>query len=316
MTKYFSLTETFFKEIPFKDFINSISDADYNHEYYTTRYENSCYDTPYNDIDENYEYYKARYDNFFQLTNISETELKQVLDSFKTKFIEDNGSFDEEVFRNSYSFGINKFIDEIQDHLNTLSKGKAYTIEESNNKFIHHFELSLDVNSGKTIIISTKNIDQIHLYFKTIKHIIEKTIIEEFDKSKSVLRDNELRGFKIEDYDKISKFRNKLIEFDFIDKEISLKDFRNIFDGEKSTKKIIWKKPLNNLHSLIKLMYIEKIMSKYDKKKWVITANFFSISSRGKVVEEFDSDKIRTANNYSSKAEDSIRNILKSSKFL
>ena len=35
MTKYFSLTETFFKEIPFKDFLSSISDADYNHEYYT-----------------------------------------------------------------------------------------------------------------------------------------------------------------------------------------------------------------------------------------------------------------------------------------
>ena len=30
MTKYFSLTETFFKEIPFKDFLSSISDADYN----------------------------------------------------------------------------------------------------------------------------------------------------------------------------------------------------------------------------------------------------------------------------------------------
>lgn len=299
MTKYSSLTETFFKEIPFKDFINSISD-----------------DTPLNNFYDNQEYYKARYDNFFQLTIISKTELKQLINFFKTKFIEDNGSFDEEVFRNSYSFGINKFIDEIQDHLNTLSKGKAYTIERCNNKFIHHFELFLDVNSGKIIIISTKNIDQIHLYFKTIKQIIEKTIKEEFDKPKSVLRDNEIRGFKIEDYDKISKFRNKLIEFDFIDKEISLKDFRNIFDGEKSTKKIIWKKPLNHLHSLIKLMYIEKIMSKYDEKKWVITANFFSISSRGKVVEEFDSNKIRTANNYSSKAEDNIRNILKSSKFL
>ena len=61
MTKYFSLTETFFKEIPFKDFINSISD-----------------DTPLNNFDSNQEHYKARYDNFFQLTNISETELKQI----------------------------------------------------------------------------------------------------------------------------------------------------------------------------------------------------------------------------------------------
>ena len=82
MTKYFSLAETFFKEIPFKDFLSSISDTDYNHEYYTTRYESSCYDTPYNEIDKNYENYKANYDNFFQLTNISETELKQVINSF------------------------------------------------------------------------------------------------------------------------------------------------------------------------------------------------------------------------------------------
>ena len=174
MTKYFSLTETFFKEIPFKDFINSISD-----------------DTPLNNFDSNQEYYKSRYDNFFQLTNISETELKQVINSFKTKFIEDNGSFDEEVFRNSYSFGINKFIDEIQDHLNTLSKGKAHTIERCNNKFIHHFELTLDVTSGKTIIISTKNIDQIHLYFKTIKNTIETLIKERFDKPKSNLEDKD-----------------------------------------------------------------------------------------------------------------------------
>lgn len=196
MTKYFSLTETFFKEIPFKDFINSISDADYNHEYYTTRFESSCYDTPYNDIDKYYEYYKARYDNFFELNDIPENRLKEIINSFKIKFIEDNGSFDEEVFRNSYSFGINKFIDEIQDYLNTLSKGKAYTIEESNNKFIHHFELSLDVTSGKTIIISTKNIDQIHLYFKTIKQIIEETIIEEFDKPKLNLEDKDELYYK------------------------------------------------------------------------------------------------------------------------
>ena len=298
MTKYFSLTETFFKEIPFKDFINSISD-----------------DTPLNNFDPNQEYYKSRYDNFFQLTNISETELKQVINSFKTKFIEDNGSFDEEVFRNSYSFGINKFIDEIQDHLNTLSKGKAYTIERCNNKFIHHFELNLDVTSGKTIIISTKNIDQIHLYFKTIKQIIEKTIIEEFDKSKSVSRDNELRGFKIEDFYKISKFRNKLIEFDFIDKEITLKDFREIFDGEKSTKKIIWKKPLNHLRSLIKLMFEENIILDDEEKKWVITAMSFSLLIKEEI-KEFDSNKVRTANKLSNKAEDVIRNVLKLSELL
>jgi hypothetical protein len=174
MNKYTSLTETFFKEIPFKDFINSISD-----------------DTPLNNFDSNQEHYKSRYDNFFQLTNISETELKQVINSFKTKFIEDNGSFDEEVFRNSYSFGINKFIDEIQDHLNTLSKGKAHTIERCKNKFIHHFELSLDVTAGKTIIISTKDIDQIHLYFKTIKNTIETSIIEILDKPKSNLDDKD-----------------------------------------------------------------------------------------------------------------------------
>ena len=190
MTKFSSLTETFFKEIPFEDFMNSISD-----------------DTPLNSFDVNQEYYKARYDNFFQLTNISETELKQIINSFKTKFIEDDGSFDEEVFRNSNSYDIKLFLAEIKDYLNTLSKGKVHTIEKCNNKFIHHFELSLDVTSGKTIIISTKALDQIHLHFKTIKQIIEETIIEKFDKPKSVLRDNELRGFKIEDYDKISKFR-------------------------------------------------------------------------------------------------------------
>ena len=146
--------------------------------------------------------------------------------------------------------------------------------------------------------------------------IIEETIIEKFDKPKSVLRDNELRGFKIEDYDKISKFRNELIEFGFIDTEITLGDFREIFDDKKPTKKIIWKKPLNHLHSLIKLMFEEKIMSKYDEKKWLITANVFSIFSEEKGVEEFDSNKIRTANKCSSKAEDDIRNILKLSEFL
>ena len=299
MTKFSSLTETFFKEIPFEDFMNSISD-----------------DTPQNSFDVNQEYYKARYDNFFQLTNISETELKQIINSFKTKFIEDNGSFDEEVFRNSNSYDIKLFLAEIKDYLNTLSKGKVHTIEKCNNKFIHHFELSLDVTSGKTLIISTKTIDQIRLYFKTIKQIIEETIIEKFDKPKSVFRDNELKGFKIEDYDKISKFRNELIEFGFIDTEITLGDFREIFDDKKPTKKIIWKKPLNQLHSLIKLMFEEKIMSKYDEKKWLITANVFSILSKEKGVEEFDSNKIRTANKCSSKAEDDIRNILKLSEFL
>ena len=298
MTKYFSLTETFFKEIPFKDFINSISD-----------------DTPLNNFDSNQEHYKARYDNFFQLTNISETELKQIINSFKTKFIEDNCSFDEEVFRNSNSYDIKLFLAEIKDYLNTLSKGKAHTIEKCNNKFIHHFELSLDVTSGKTIIISTKTIDQICLYFKTIKQIIEETIIKKFDKQKSVFRDNELRGFKIEDFDKISKFRNKLIEFDFIDNEITLKDFRKIFDGEKSTKKIIWKKSLNHLRSLIKLMFEENIISDGEEKKWVITAMSFSLLIK-EDIKEFDSNKVRTANKIATKAEDVIRNVLKLSDFL
>lgn len=292
MTKYFSLTETFFREIKFKDFLNSISNTDYNHEYY-----------------------KARYDNFFELNDIPENRLKEIINSFKNKFIEDNGSFDEEVFRKSYTFGINLFIDEIQDHLNTLSTGKAHTIERCKNKFIHHFELTLDVTSGKTIIISTKNIDQIHLYFKTIKQVVEKTIIDEFDKSKSVLSTNELRGFKIEDYHKISKFRNKLIEYDFIDKEITLKDFREIFDGKKSTKKIIWKKPLNHLHSLIKLMFEENIILVDEEKKWVITAMFFSLLIKEEI-KEFDSNKVRTANKLSNKAEDDIRNVLKLSKLL
>ncbi len=315
MTEYFSLTETFFREIPFKDFLSFISDTDYNHEYYTIRYQNSCYDTPHNEIDKNYDYYKAYYDNFFVLNDIPEKRLKEIINSFKNKFIEDNGSFDEEVFRKSYSFGINLFIDEIQDHLNTLSKGKAHTIERCKNKFIHHFELTLDVTSGKTIIISTKNIDQIHLYFKTIKQIIEKTIMEEFDKSKSVLRANELRGFKIKDYHKISKFRNKLIEYDFIDKEIIIKDFREIFDGKKPTKKIIWKKPLNHLHSLIKLMFEENIILHNEEKKWVITAMSFSILTKEEI-KEFDSNKIRTANKTSNKAEDNIRKVLKLSELL
>jgi len=299
MPKNPSLTDTFLKSIPFEDFINTISD-----------------DTPSNNFDSNKDYYNARYDNFFQLNNISETELKQLINNFKTKFIEDSGSFDEEVLRKSYSFGINLFIDEIQDHLNSLSKGKAYTIERCNNKFIHHFELSLDVTSGKTIIISTKNIDQIHLYFKTIKQIIEETIIEKFDKSKSVSRYNELRGFKIEcDYNKISIFRNKLIEFDFIDNEINLKYFREIFDGQKPTKKIIWKKPLNHLHSLIKLMFEENIILHDEEKKWVITGMSFSLLTKEEI-KEFDSNKVRTANKISNKAEDKIRNVLKFSKLL
>ena len=315
MTKYFSLTETFFKEIPFKDFINSISDADYNHEYYTTRYENSCYDTPYNDIDENYEYYKARYDNFFQLTNISETELKQVLDSFKTKFIEDNGSFDEEVFRGSNSFGINLFIDEIQDHLNALSKGKAYFIERCSNKFIHHFELSLDVTSGKTIIISTKNIDQIHLYFKTIKNIIETSIIERINTPKSNLEDKELRSFRIEQWNELSEFRKNLIDMGFIDRETSLKDLKTVFDGKVVTNKIIWKKPLNHLNCLIKTMFEENIISDIEGKKWVITAMSFSLSIKEEI-KEFDSDKVRTANRPSINAQDNIRKVLELSKML
>ena len=57
-------------------------------------------------------------------------------------------------------------------------------------------------------------------------------------------------------------------------------------------------------------------LSKYDEKKWLITANVFSILSNEKGVEEFDSNKIRTANKCSSKAEDGIRNILKLSEFL
>jgi len=315
MTKYSSLTDTFFKEIPFKDFINSISDADYNHEYYTTRFESSCYDTPYNDIDKYYEYYKARYDNFFELNDIPENRLKEIINSFKIKFIEDNGSFDEEVFRNSYSFGINKFIDEIQDHLNTLSKGKAYTIERCNNKFIHHFELSLDVTSSKTIIISTKNIDQIHLYFKTIKNTIETLIIERIDSPKSNIEDKGLRSFKIKQFDKLAEFRNNLIELDFIDKETSLKNIRNIFDEKKITEKIIWKKPFNHLNCLIKMMFEENILSNDEEKKWVITAMSFSLLIKEEI-KEFDSNKVRTANKLSNKAEDDIRNVLKLSKLL
>lgn len=76
MTKNSSLTDTFFKRILFEDFINYISD-----------------DTPSNNFDSNKDYYNARYDNFFQLNNISETELKQLINNFKMKFISDNELF-------------------------------------------------------------------------------------------------------------------------------------------------------------------------------------------------------------------------------
>ena len=106
-----------------------------------------------------------------------------------------------------------------------------------------------------------------------------------------------------------------MIEFDFIDKEITLKDFREIFDGEKFTKKIIWKKPLNHLRSLIKLMFEENIILDDEEKKWVITAMSFSLLIKEEI-KEFDSNKVRTANKLSNKAEDVIRNVLKLSELL
>ena len=106
-----------------------------------------------------------------------------------------------------------------------------------------------------------------------------------------------------------------MIEFGFIDTEITLGHFRKIFDDKKYTKKIIWRKQLNHLHCLIKLMFEENIISDDAEKKWVITAMSFSLLSKEEI-KEFDSNKVRTANKIATKAEDDIRNVLKLSKLL
>ena len=62
-------------------------------------------------------------------------------------------------------------------------------------------------------------------------------------------------------------------------------------------------------------MFEENIILHNEEKKWVITAMSFSILTKEEI-KEFDSNKIRTANKTSNKAEDNIRKVLKLSELL
>lgn len=295
MNYYKSLTSIFFSEIDFDYLINEVLDTKNISEY---------------DI----EYYDSRYDFFYILNNIDFDNFNSILNNYRVEFEVIEDFFDEEIFKKST--GIYLFIDELNDFLNSFNRGKAYTIEKVGDFYIHHFELSYNAVKGKTIIVSNKNEAQIHFYFKSIIKLLKEKPLQKQKNHNSPETniEQELKGFKIEHYDKLTEFRKALIEDGFIDKETKIADFRAVFDDKIVTKRIIWKKAFTHLNYLIKTLYDEKIITNDEDKKWVITANCFVMIKDGKFIR-FDSKKIGKSNRVGKKASDKIHLIIKSINF-
>jgi len=269
-----------------------------------------------NNIRQEYYYYDARYDYYFILKDLNDDEIDELIRKAKENFIKVNSFYDKEVFL--LDSGLSLFVDNLNDHIDSFKRGKCYLIDKSEKYFIHHFELVYNVTTGKTIIFSTKKLPQLIFYLKKILNridlIINEVEVQIEQKTKKNI-EQEIKSFKIEQYDKLAQFRKALIDGGFIDKETKIGDFKKVFDYKFIPNKIIWKKAFTHLNYLITTLYDEGIIINDKDKKWVITANCFVVK-KGEELIEFNSEKIRTANGKSSSAVSKIYDTLKASKLL
>ena len=273
------------------------------------------------------EYYDQHDDYFFILSDYDEPKINKIIKDKIDDFISENGVFNKEVFDRRI---LKNFREEIYAYLDSFKKGKAISIENfKDNLNTIRFRLPYNETSGKTIIITTKNEIQLEIYLKSVIEI-SQNFLEEFDRhyikpseeqtnlksDKKVIK-QELKSFKIVkgEFDKLSNFRNALIDDGFIDKKISLTNFRKVFDNKIVEEKIIWKKAYTQLNYLIKTLFEESIITQDDDKKWIITANCFVVQKKDGLIN-FNPEKIRTSNKTNPKSDSEIRRILKSSKIL
>lgn len=156
-----SFSEIFFNEITFEGFLEFYGD-------YLEKFRKGIIDHS--------EHFKARYDYFFILNDFEKKDLEKIIRQKKIQFKNKNNFYNKEQFL--IFEGLKSFLDEIEDYLESFRKGKAYLIEEKNNFYFHHFELSYNITSGKTIVVSNKNSPQLNYYLKEIKRVINDNLNE------------------------------------------------------------------------------------------------------------------------------------------
>jgi Ni,Fe-hydrogenase maturation factor len=99
---------------------------------------------------------------------------------------------------------------------------------------------------------------------------------------------------------------DKLITGDYVDID-SKRDFIKVFTGKSINKKIIWKKHLGDLKSLIKYL-IEYNLLKSSKNKWLTTASIFTLTDNVDFTNKQIAETKITKNDYTiSKLLDSLK---------
>jgi hypothetical protein len=101
--------------------------------------------------------------------------IKNQLNYYKREFINENKTFDLEIFKR---YNLNPLMDELNEYLDNIKKGKTKVWTERKGDYFHWFKLQLDTKSY-TLLISDKNEIQLEIYFTTLLSEISKFIENE-----------------------------------------------------------------------------------------------------------------------------------------
>lgn len=228
-------------------------------------------------------------------------ELKEYLLLRKQKFIDSNGFFDFEIFKDNENLGVNILKSELNELIG-LTPLLWHSVDGTN--FFEYRTASVD--GRKTLLITDKNHNQLKFYFKKILEVLQnlKKIISSPNKKET---SGTLKGFKCfhhtKDFESLKQLQRDLIKENLISSDTSKTDFQNIFSGEIFKSKINWIGNRNQLSYLISSLKERDFIK--DKSIWVITEQVFTVDS-----EIVNKGQLRGSNKISNELSDPIIKII------
>jgi hypothetical protein len=199
--------------------------------------------------------------------------IKNQLNYYKREFINENKTFDLEIFKR---YNLNPLMDELNEYLDNIKKGKTKVWTERKGDYFHWFKLQFDTKSY-TLLISDKNEIQLEIYFTTLLSEIIKFIENEQASFSKQIETNPVvvikeyipkPCFKTDSIEMITKDLNAFFE---VNQHAQLKQI--IETGGKANEKLLFRDNGNRLTDYFRRLYKEDTITGCNKKElinWIV----------------------------------------------
>ena len=119
--------------------------------------------------DNDREYIAEHYWPIILLSSLTEGDIKKELANRRSQFIQENGIFEAEIFRREE---LELLIQELNQYLEAIKKGKSAVYGYYNEKYFHQFELPIDKGNTKTLLITHLDTIALEIHFKSLLKVI------------------------------------------------------------------------------------------------------------------------------------------------